>query len=190
MDGTIEISWYGKAGNGVITASAAMAYVLATEGRYVQSMVEYSLQRKGFPVRAFNRIADNPIRNHSYVVQPDLVAVTDASMFLQTDMLIEQRDDAVFFVNSANDPSHIRKMVDLRDRSLHVLDADKISIEGLGFVMPGVPMLSLMIKHLDIISSVAFKERLREFLSGKFSREVIDKNLAIIDRSFSEEAVE
>ena len=190
MDGTIEISWYGKAGNGVVTASGALATVLASEGRYVQSMVEFSLQRKGYPVRAFNRISNSPIRNHSYVVQPDLVAVTDATLLLHSDILEGQKDDAIFFINAPCEPSHLRKRVDLRERSLHVLDADKISLEELGFVSPGVPLLSLMLKYMELISIDTFREKLKDFLSRKLSRELIEKNLAIIDRSLTEEAVE
>lgn len=190
MNDLIEISWYGKAGNGIVTASGAMASVLATEGRYVQSMVEYSLQRKGFPIRAFNRISKNPIRNHSYVELPDFIAVTDATLLLHTDIASEMAEDTVFFINSSSAPPHIRNRVDLRDRPVHVLDADKISREELGFAMPGIPMLALMVKYLELISPTAFKEKVRAFLSIKLSRDIIEKNMSVIDRALNEESEE
>ncbi len=186
MNRVIEISWFGKAGQGVVTASGAMASVLASDGQYVQSMVEYSLPRKGVPVRAFNRISKNPIRNHSYIVYPDIVAVTDASLLVHSNIVQEQKEEVSFFINSSRDISYIRNKVDFRDRSLFVVDADKISLQEIGVMIPGISVLSLIVKYLNLISPVAFKEKLREFLSEKFSRDLVEENLAIVERSLEE----
>jgi len=182
MDRMIRISWYGKAGQGVITTSRAVASILASEGKYVQSMVEYSLPRKGVPVRAFNRISDNPIRNHSYIVAPDIVAVTDASLLIRDNIVREQKDETVFFVNTPGNEAYLRNKVDFRDRPLFVVDADRISLQEIGIMIPGIPLLSLIMKHLALISPVAFKEKLRDFLSETFSRDVVEKNMAMAER--------
>ena len=46
----------------------------------VQAFPEYGPERRGAPIRAYNRFDERPIRRHDTVTQPDVVIVLDASL--------------------------------------------------------------------------------------------------------------
>jgi pyruvate ferredoxin oxidoreductase gamma subunit len=75
-----EIRWHARAGQGAKTASHLLAVALLESGRYVQAFPEYGPERRGSPIRAFNRIDDRPIRRRDTITTPDVVVVLDESL--------------------------------------------------------------------------------------------------------------
>jgi pyruvate ferredoxin oxidoreductase gamma subunit len=75
-----EIRWHARAGQGAKTASHLLAVALLRTGRSVQAFPEYGPERRGAPIRAYNRFDAVPIRRHDTVTEPDVVVVLDASL--------------------------------------------------------------------------------------------------------------
>lgn len=75
-----EIRWHARAGQGAKTASHLLAVALLRTGRSVQAFPEYGPERRGAPIRAFNRFDTAPIRRHDTITQPDVVVVLDVSL--------------------------------------------------------------------------------------------------------------
>ena len=63
----LEIKWQGLAGQGVVTAAALLAELLALEGKYVQALPEFAIQTQRISLSCYNRISDSPIKIHSQV---------------------------------------------------------------------------------------------------------------------------
>jgi pyruvate ferredoxin oxidoreductase gamma subunit len=53
-----EITWYGRGGQGVVTAGKLLAETALEAGRYFQSAPEYGPERAGAPIKAYTRLSD------------------------------------------------------------------------------------------------------------------------------------
>jgi len=187
MKDTIEIRWHGRAGQGVVTAAVTLADVLSTEkGKYVQAFPEFGAEKRGAPILAFNRISKKVIRTHSQVYSPDIVVVTDSSLLGLVDISDGAKDDAFFLINTTFDLGLIRKNLKLGNRKIFGLDAYTIARDELGKAIPNVPMVSALVKITDLMDLGRFKENIKESLSKKLRKEVVEMNLRTIDRAFKE----
>lgn len=187
MKDTIEIRWHGRAGQGVVTAAVTLADVLSTEkGKYVQAFPEFGAEKRGAPILAFNRISNKVIRTHSQVYSPDIVVVTDPSLLGLVDISDGAKDDAFFLINTTFDFGLIRKNLKLGDRKIFGLDAYTIARDELGKAIPNVPMVAALVKITDLMDLGRFKENIKESLSKKLRKEVVEMNLRTIDRAFKE----
>jgi pyruvate ferredoxin oxidoreductase gamma subunit len=187
MKDTIEIRWHGRAGQGVVTAAVTLADVLSTEkGKYVQAFPEFGAEKRGAPILAFNRISKKPIRTHSQVYSPDIVVVTDPSLLGLVDISDGAKDDAFFLINTTFDLDLIRKTLKLGTRKIFGLDAYTIARNELGKAIPNVPMVAALVKITELMDLGRFKENIKESLSKKLRKEVVEMNLRTIDRAFKE----
>ena len=65
----IELRIHGRGGQGAVVASKALAQAAFLQGHYVQSYPDYGVERRGAPVVAFARIAEEDDR---YFVRQDI----------------------------------------------------------------------------------------------------------------------
>jgi len=187
MKDTIEIRWHGRAGQGVVTAAVTLADVLSSEkGKYVQAFPEFGAEKRGAPILAFNRISKNPIRTHSQVYSPDIVVVTDPSLLGLVDISDGAKEDAFFLMNTIFKLDLIRKNLKLGNRKIFGLDAYAIARSELGKAIPNVPMVAALVKITELMDLDRFKENIKESLSKKLRKEVVEMNLRTIDRAFKE----
>lgn len=187
MKETMEIRWHGRAGQGVVTAAATLADVLSTEKDiYVQAFPEFGAEKRGAPILAFNRISKKPIRSHSQVYYPDIVVVTDPSLLGMVDISSGAKEDAFFLMNTTFDISLIRERLSLGDRKIYALDAYTIARDELGKAIPNVPMVTALMKIIELMDLDKFKKRIKVSLSKKLRSEVVEMNLRTIDRAFKE----
>ena len=80
MKGMTEIRWHARAGQGAKSAAQILALALLRTGKGVQAFPEYGPERRGAPLRAYTRFADQPIRRHDSVTDPDVVVVLEPSL--------------------------------------------------------------------------------------------------------------
>jgi 2-oxoacid:acceptor oxidoreductase gamma subunit (pyruvate/2-ketoisovalerate family)/2-oxoacid:acceptor oxidoreductase delta subunit (pyruvate/2-ketoisovalerate family) len=76
----IEIRLHGRGGQGGVTCAKILAAVHARLGKSVQTFGDYAGERSGAPVRAYTRVADQPITNRNKVYRPDQVLVLDPTL--------------------------------------------------------------------------------------------------------------
>jgi pyruvate ferredoxin oxidoreductase gamma subunit len=95
-----EIRWHARAGQGAKTASQILAMALLRTGKNAQAFPEYGPERRGAPVRAFNRVDVRPIRRHDTVTRPDVVVVLDRSLLHETDVTEGLGADGILLVSS------------------------------------------------------------------------------------------
>lgn len=187
MKETIEIRWHGRAGQGVVTAAATMADVLAAEKDiYVQAFPEFGAEKRGAPILAFNRISKKPIRTHSQVYYPDIVVVTDPSLLGLVDVSSGVKQDTFFLMNTTFDISLIRERLSLGERKIYALDAYSIARDELGKAIPNVPMVAALMKIMNLMDLEEFNEKIKISLSKKLRSEVVEMNMKTIDRALKE----
>jgi pyruvate ferredoxin oxidoreductase gamma subunit len=189
MAKTLEIRWHGRGGQGAKTAALLLAQSASQVGKYVQGFPEYGPERMGAPVTAFNRISDGKIRVHSSIKEPDVVVILDPTLIgATTDVTAGVGPDGVFIVNTNRSPQEIRKQLGIDKGKVYTVDANKISEETIGRVIPNTPMMGALIKVTGIIPYEAFIEDTKKQLEKKFSSkpEVIKGNLKAIERAYQE----
>ena len=183
----LEIRWHGRGGQGTVTAAKVLAEASMAEGKNVQAFPEYGPERMGAPLRAYNRICSLPMTIHCQVTNPAVVAVVDASLLETVDVTDGTTEDAVFIVNTPTAPSEIRKKIGLKaGQKVFCVDANKISTETIGRVMPNTPMLGAVVKATGVIQLDTLLKDIRASFGKKFSEAIIKNNLDAASRAYEE----
>ncbi len=84
--GLTEIRLHGRGGQGTVVASLVLARAAMLEGRSVQAFPEFGVERRGAPVTAFLRIAQDRIPLRCRVERPDHVVVLDPALLPVIDL--------------------------------------------------------------------------------------------------------
>jgi pyruvate ferredoxin oxidoreductase gamma subunit len=186
MDGFIEFRWHGRGGQGTVTAAKLLAETMLGNGKYVQAFPEYGPERMGAPVRAYNRISDNPLTIHCQVTNPKVVIVVDPSLVGIVDILEGVPEDGIIIINTPKSAEQIRNRLKAGRQKIYTVDASKISIETLGRPMPNTPMLGALAKATNEMSISALLEQVKKNFSKKFNPKVIEANIKGIERAYQE----
>jgi pyruvate ferredoxin oxidoreductase gamma subunit len=185
MSKLLEIRWHGRGGQGVVTASKALAQAAIIEGAYVQAFPEYGAERTGAPIQSFTRIGDTPIDVHSQITNPDIVVVLDDTLLGSVDMTAGLKEGGKVIINTSRDPKYIKEQIG-DDCEIYTIDANKISEEELGRVIPNTPMLGALIKASEILQLDNMLETLKQTFGKKFSEKILNGNLNAVKRAYSE----
>jgi pyruvate ferredoxin oxidoreductase gamma subunit len=187
MAETVEIRWHGRGGQGTVTAAKVLADTCLSGGRYVQAFPEYGPERAGAPLRAYNRISSTKLRMHCPVLEPDIVAVADATLLDSINTSEGAKENTIFLVNTAKDPKEIREKLKAGpNQKVFSLDATKIAIDCFGRALPNSPMLGAVCKITGLITLEHLLEDVRKSFGKKFSQKIIDGNLEATKRGYEE----
>ena len=186
MSNGFEIRWHGRGGQGAKTAALLLADAAFKTGKYVQGFPEYGPERMGAPITAYNRISDQPIRVHSNIYTPDLVAVVDETLLRSVDVTDGLKEDGAVIVNSPKSPEEIRPMLKGYKGKVYTVDARKISVEALGKYFPNSPMLAGAGAVSGIMEHGAFISERRNSYQHKFAKkpEVINGNMLALQLTY------
>ena len=187
MAETVEIRWHGRGGQGTVTAAKVLADACLSGGRHVQAFPEYGPERAGAPLRAYNRIASKELRMHCPVLEPDVVAVVDATLLDTINIGEGTKEDTVFVINTTKDPKDIRAKLNAGPKQRVVtVDATKIAIDCFGRAMPNSPMLGSVCKVTGLVTLQHLLDDVRMSFGKKFSQKIIDGNLEATRRGYEE----
>lgn len=188
MENYIEVRWHGRAQQGVVTAAKVLSEACLMSGKYVQAFPEFGPERMGAPVRAYNRISNEPIRLHCQVTEPKYVLVADPTLISTVSVTEGTPDDAIFIINTPKSPSQMRSELKLGANvaKVYTVDAAKISIETIGRMMPNTPLLGALVKATGFITLEALLDNFKANYSKKFSPKVVEGNIAAMNRGFQE----
>jgi pyruvate ferredoxin oxidoreductase gamma subunit len=183
----VEVRWHGRGGQGTVTAAKVFADACLSGGRHVQAFPEYGPERAGAPLRAYNRISEKELRMHCPVLNPNLIAVADATLLDAMNVAEGARADAAFIVNTSKSPKEIRaKLKATASQKVFTVDASKIALETIGRTMPNTPMLGALTKASGLLGLDVLIEEVKGSFGKKFAQKIIDANLAAAKRGFEE----
>jgi len=75
-----EVRWHGRGGQGTVTGAKSLAEAVHGSGKYVSAFPDYGPERRGAPLRAFNRFSDDKIQIHVPILEPDVVMIVDPTL--------------------------------------------------------------------------------------------------------------
>lgn len=187
MSQLTEIRWHARAGQGAVTAAKLVADTALLQGNYIQAMPEYGPERTGAPLKAYTRVSSEPIEVHNNIQNPDIVIVLDDTLLASTNVMEGIREDGVLIFNTTMTPEEVRQAVNApASMRVATVDASGIAMATIKKDMPNTPIVGALAKVTGLFPLDLVKERLVITFGKKFSQEMIDANLASVERAYQE----
>lgn len=137
-----EVRWHGRGGQGAVTSAKILADAAFRSGFVgVTAMPTFGAERRGAPITASTRMADQPIRVHSQVTEPDVVVVLDDSLLEVANAAAGLRPGGTVIVNTTRAASELGF-----GDGAHVVVSDVTgAAESVGLIVGGQPMVNTAI---------------------------------------------
>ena len=166
----IEIVFYGRGGQGAVTASQVLATAAFREGKYAQAFPSFGPDRRGAPVTAYVRYDEKPIVDRSPIVAADYVIVLDPNLFKMSDPLSSLKDSGWAILNSDKFPKAILREIGREKIRVFSIDASMISEQVYGktsIPITNIAMLGAFVSVSGTIRLDSILETLDHFFSGE-----------------------
>ncbi len=186
MSQLTEVRWHGRGGQGTVTAAKLLAESAISKGLHVQAFPEYGPERMGAPLRAFNRVSDDPITLHCQVTNPKIVVVVDPTLIGAVDIAEGTDENAVFLINTHETPEEIKSRLGFTTQKVYCVPATRISTKQLGRPMPNTPLLGALAKISGIFDLEGLIADVEENFGKKFSSGVVKANINAIKQAYEE----
>jgi 2-oxoacid:acceptor oxidoreductase gamma subunit (pyruvate/2-ketoisovalerate family) len=126
-----EVRIHGRGGQGAVIASKILAAALFRDGQSVQAFPAFGVERRGAPVTAFLRCAQQPIQLRCEITEPDDLIVLDPTLMEAVNVAVGLKVGGGILINSPRDP---QSYTDLAQRyRVATVDASAIARRhGLG----------------------------------------------------------
>ena len=157
----IEIRFHGRGGQGAVTAAEILAKSAFKDGKYCQAFPFFGPERKGAPVMAFTRIADDPIRRRYQVYNPDYVIVLDETILEAVDVLSGLKEKGKVLINSKNEIDFNKNI------ESYNIDATGIALDILGVPIVNTVMLGAFAGATNVVSADSIINTTKETFPGK-----------------------
>ncbi len=187
MSELVEIRWHARGGQGAVTASKLLAESALLEDKYVQAFPEYGAERTGAPIQSFTRLSDRPIDIHSQVTKPDIILVLDETLIGAVDVTAGLKEGGKIIVNTEEDAEVVKEELGAKeDQPVYTVNANKISREEMGKVIPNTPMIGALIKATSVVNVDKVIDTIEEEFGKKFAPAVLEGNIKAVKRAYDE----
>ena len=182
ISGYFEIRWHGRGGQGAVTGAKSLAECVQGTGRNVVAFPEYGPERRGAPVKAFNRFSETAIRIHTPVTTPDVIIVIDATLLPLPAIKDGARKHTLFIVNIEKTPDEVRAILGLENRVVTVA-ANRISRALFKREIPNSTMLGAFAKVMPhIIGIDQLRTEAVHVLTGMLGADLVERNLQAVQQ--------
>ncbi len=165
----IEILIHGRGGQGGVKASLSLASAAAKSGKFVQSFPEFGVERRGAPVKAFNRISDEPIVIRSKIYNPDHVVVLDPTLIQSINITEGLKKGGWIIINTNKKPGDFKEFC--KNYKVATINAKEIAIRNrLGSraaPIVNTAILGAVIKVLKVSDKESLAIAIKEFVPVK-----------------------
>jgi 2-oxoacid:acceptor oxidoreductase gamma subunit (pyruvate/2-ketoisovalerate family) len=126
----IEMTIYGRGGQGGVTLAKLISTAYFLRGKYAQAFGVYAAERSGAPLQAYVRVDDEEITNHNQIRSPDHVIVLDRTL-IGPRILTGLKEGGWIVLNTNQTPEDIAKT--FAGHRVAIIDATGIAVQnGLG----------------------------------------------------------
>jgi 2-oxoacid:acceptor oxidoreductase gamma subunit (pyruvate/2-ketoisovalerate family) len=179
-----EIIWYGRGGQGAITASQLIAEAANIEGcPGITTAPSFGAERRGAPVAAFLRLADEPIRIFSQILKPDIAVVLDPTLLPVLKLKERFDSDTIIIVNSHDTAESLGldgfNVVGIADITKIALAND---LKASGVPILNTPILGSFVKLTGLVKMESVAAAIR----NKFSASAGERNVTAAMTAFEE----
>ncbi len=187
MQEILSIRWHSRAGQGAITASTALAKILGSYGKFVQSFPDFGAEKRGAPIVVFNRISNEKIDDASQPSEIDAAVLLDTSLISSCEIPIETlleglKENGILLINT---PQKALRM-DTSSAKVFAVNASEIAIAEIRKDIPNVPILGALVRILNLTKLESFSQKLEKYLAKNLPAEVVAGNLRAFKRGFEE----
>lgn len=173
----IEIRVHGRGGQGAVTFAHILCASATYEGKYGQSCMAPTVERRGAPVEAYGRIGDKPIVERGVVLAPKYVVVLNPMLIKAVNVEMNMKDNGKLIINSPKD-------LGLKHETTY-LDATAIATDILKTPITNTVMLGAFAAATGLISVDSLEKGARLILS-RFSKDKLDLNIKAIKAGYEE----
>jgi pyruvate ferredoxin oxidoreductase gamma subunit len=173
----IQIRVHGRGGQGAVTFAHILCASASYEGKYGQSCMAATVERRGAPVEAYGRIGDKPIAERGVVLAPDYVIVLNPMLAKAVNLEMGMKDGGKLVVNSPKD-------LGLKHDTTY-LDATAIAVDMLKTPITNTVMLGAFAAATGLFSLDSLEKGTRLILS-RFSKDKLDLNVKAIKAGYEE----
>ena len=173
----IQVRVHGRGGQGAVTFAHILCASATYDGKYGQSCMAPTVERRGAPVEAYGRIGDKPIAERGVVLAPDFVVVLNPQLATAVNIEAGMADNGKLLVNSAND-------LGLNHESTYI-DATPIALDILKIPITNTVMLGAFSATTGLMSLDSIEKGARLILS-RFSDEKLNSNIEAIRAGYEE----
>ena len=171
-----EIRWHGRGGQGAVTSAKVLADAAYRSGFVgVTSQPSFGAERRGAPITASTRLAQEPIRVLNQVTKPDIVVVLDDSLLQVGGATTGVKSGGMLIVNTTRPASDLDVSGDFTVVTADVTGA----AEAVDLVVGGQPMVSTAIlgsfaAATGLIDMASVEEAIGHAFSGKAAAKNIE----------------
>ncbi|MEM0342303.1 MAG: 2-oxoacid:acceptor oxidoreductase family protein [Desulfurococcus sp.] len=183
-----EILFYGRGGQGAVTAANILVEAAMLEGKHGQGFPFFGAERRGAPVTAFARLSDKPILRHGMFNEADVIIVLDPGLLdlgvVKRSLL---RENGIVVVNTEKDKVPMESINHRGRARIYRVDATKIA-RDLGLVIAGWPvvntsMLGAFAKATGLLTIESVKKAIMNYFEGGKAGEL---NMRAAERAYHE----
>ncbi|MDI6726378.1 MAG: 2-oxoacid:acceptor oxidoreductase family protein [Smithellaceae bacterium] len=180
-----EIIWHGRGGQGVVVVAHILAEAAYLQGyKGVTSAPTFGPERRGAPVTASTRIADEPIRTYAQIEKADIAVVLDPSLLRVVNVLGSLKENGLLIINT-----HQQKPEQLGlngSYNLAIVDAVSIALRH-ELIREGAPVVNTpLLGSFARAAGLVSLECLEKGLAWKLSGGVLAANILALKAAYEE----
>jgi pyruvate ferredoxin oxidoreductase gamma subunit len=177
-----EIIFYGRGGQGAVTAANLIVQAAFLEGKYGLAYPSFGAERRGAVVNGYARVDDKPINIHQQIYEPDIVVVLDKKILQMTNVLTGLKDNGFVILNT----DKVIEDFIVPNGRLFIVDATKICQElGLiisGWVVVNTAILGALSKATNIVSIDSIVKAIKK----NWKESIAKKNIEATIKAYNE----
>ena len=165
----LQVRLHGRGGQGVVTAAEMLSLAAFLEGHFAQAFPSFGSERTGAPVVAYARIADEEVRTHEPIAEPDVVLVQDRTLLGSVDVFGGLSAKGYAIINSNEPPEKLVPELVNKLPKGHVLcvPATQFAMEKIKKPLPGAPMLASLAAATDVFKLESVQKSFQTRYPGK-----------------------
>ncbi len=174
----IEIIFYARGGQGAKTAAEIVAQAAVKDGKFVQAFPSFGPERSGAPTKTFLRIAEEPIRTHEPILNPDIEVILDETL-----LDLEEKKAEIVILNSAKKENDLKGIIK-NNKKIYPINANEISMEIVGQSRPNTVILGKLIQVKNIARIESIIQEFRNIFEEKIGKKATEKNIKAIKKAY------
>ncbi|WP_054857067.1 2-oxoacid:acceptor oxidoreductase family protein [Vulcanisaeta sp. JCM 16159] len=167
----VEITFFGRGGQGAVTAAQIIAQAAIRRGLFANSFPEYGAERRGAPVRAYVRLSREPVLAREPIERPDISVVFDTRLLSVFNIPQITKNYIVINALSIDD---VRQSIGKFSGKVVYVNAYEISTKYLGKPIVNTTMLGALLKVLDLVDMDTVKELVLETFGKKLGKSNVE----------------
>lgn len=175
-----EIRWHGRGGQGAVASAEMLALAAIEEGKSAQAFPSFGPERRGAPVMAFTRVADEFIFIRTGVTEPDVVVVLDPTVMGAVDVTSGLRDGGIIIANTSSSKEQLKEKYGL-EHTLYVVNANRIAVEEIGRPITNTTMMGAMVKATGLVELSSVEKQIEQRFPA-----IAEKNIKALRRAYEE----